>query len=249
MIKVSGVALAGVVGCAASASDLISNGSFESGPSQGCGWICVAAGSNELPGWSVVLNTIDRQYTSPPSCMPETWVAYDGNHSIDLNGCSVGGAIEQTIALEAGATYRLSFALTVNAYGTDEPGTVRRLELSIGQSKFEFGVTPTSDAIQPWLLHDVPFTAPSRLVTIRFKSLNNEHPNFWNGPVIDAVSLTETCPADVIENGVVDAIDLSAVLSSWGTDGGKYPRADVDANGAVDAIDLAMVLASWGACP
>lgn len=57
------------------------------------------------------------------------------------------------------------------------------------------------------------------------------------------------CYADVIPNGVVDGSDLAAVLGTWGTDGGIYPRADTNADGIVDGNDLAVVLGGWGACP
>lgn len=56
------------------------------------------------------------------------------------------------------------------------------------------------------------------------------------------------CTADVIENGVVDGADLSAVLAVWGTDGGLYPRADTNGDGVVDGQDLATVLGGWGPC-
>jgi hypothetical protein len=39
----------------------------------------------------------------------------------------------------------------------------------------------------------------------------------------------------------VDAIDLAAVLSGWGSPG----DADVDWSGQVDALDLASVLSAW----
>jgi hypothetical protein len=54
--------------------------------------------------------------------------------------------------------------------------------------------------------------------------------------------------ADVIETGVIDAVDLAAVISAWGTDGGKYPRADIDGSGEVDAADLTAILTYWGPC-
>ena len=59
----------------------------------------------------------------------------------------------------------------------------------------------------------------------------------------------DPCPADVIENGIIDSIDLSAVLGTWGTNGGDYPRADINHDGIVAAEDLGSVLAGWGACP
>lgn len=57
------------------------------------------------------------------------------------------------------------------------------------------------------------------------------------------------CPADVDFNGVVNAVDLAAILSVWGTSGGLYPRADINRDGTVGAADLSMLLGGWGACP
>jgi hypothetical protein len=61
-------------------------------------------------------------------------------------------------------------------------------------------------------------------------------------------SLAICCPEDIIEDGAVNAIDLAAILNTWGTDGGKFPRADVDGSGTVDGADLAAVLSAWGPC-
>jgi hypothetical protein len=57
------------------------------------------------------------------------------------------------------------------------------------------------------------------------------------------------CLADIDESGAVNAVDLAAILSNWGTNGGKYPRADIDGNGDIDGADLAAVLSAWGPCP
>lgn len=64
----------------------------------------------------------------------------------------------------------------------------------------------------------------------------------------DGVPDSCQCFGDVIENGVVDGSDLAAVLTTWGTDGGIYPRADTNSDGVVDGVDLATVLGSWGSC-
>jgi hypothetical protein len=59
----------------------------------------------------------------------------------------------------------------------------------------------------------------------------------------------DPCPGDITSNGIVDAIDLAAILTAWGTEGsGEFP-ADASRDGIVDAQDLALVLGSWGACP
>ena len=58
------------------------------------------------------------------------------------------------------------------------------------------------------------------------------------------------CPADVDFSGEVDGVDLSIVLTRWGTDGGKdYPAADIDGSDTIDGADLAAVLGKWGPCP
>lgn len=57
------------------------------------------------------------------------------------------------------------------------------------------------------------------------------------------------CPADVVIDGVVNGIDLAAVLSTWGTDAGAFPTADYNHDGIVDGLDLAGILSGWGTCP
>ena len=57
------------------------------------------------------------------------------------------------------------------------------------------------------------------------------------------------CLADVTGNGSVDAIDLAALMSSWGGDGSGEFDADVTNDGMVNGLDLAVILDGWGACP
>jgi hypothetical protein len=59
----------------------------------------------------------------------------------------------------------------------------------------------------------------------------------------------EPCAADIDGSGTVNAVDLAAILTVWGTDGGKYPRADINGDGEVNGPDLAAVLSNWGSCP
>ena len=56
------------------------------------------------------------------------------------------------------------------------------------------------------------------------------------------------CDADIDQTGVVDGVDLAALLGNWGTSGGAYPRADTNQDGIVDGVDLATVLNGWGMC-
>lgn len=58
----------------------------------------------------------------------------------------------------------------------------------------------------------------------------------------------EPCPGDVTGNGLVNPVDLTALLVDWGTDGDGEFDTDCNDDGIVDADDLAIVLAGWGPC-
>ena len=53
------------------------------------------------------------------------------------------------------------------------------------------------------------------------------------------------CPADLDGNDTVDGVDLSTLLSAWGT---SSADADIDGNSTIDAQDLTALLAAWGPC-
>jgi formylglycine-generating enzyme required for sulfatase activity len=59
----------------------------------------------------------------------------------------------------------------------------------------------------------------------------------------------QSCSADVNIDGVVDGVDLAAVLGAWGTDGQGFYDTDIDDNGVVSGSDLAYILGGWGTCP
>ena len=50
-------------------------------------------------------------------------------------------------------------------------------------------------------------------------------------------------PADVNGDGVVNVLDLLAVIAAWGSPGGPE---DVNSDGVVDVLDLLAVIAAWG---
>ena len=49
-------------------------------------------------------------------------------------------------------------------------------------------------------------------------------------------------------DGVVDGIDLGAILSAWGTSGGTIDT-DINNDGVVNGLDLSYILGGWGPCP
>ena len=68
-----------------------------------------------------------------------------------------------------------------------------------------------------------------------------------NGNLSGAAYLFDAgCRADLNEDGAVDAADLLALLSAWGTDGaGSDLALPLDVVNVSDLLDL---LAAWGPC-
>ena len=228
--------------------NLIQNGGFEFGPVQpDCSWVIHSLGSPFVSGWSVVTASVDRERLSlmcPPAL--ESWMSYEGEYTVDLDGDAAGGAIAQTVQTIPGVPYRLSFELTGNC----APGT-KRMSVEIGQVSTQFEHVCTASNPQAWSKKTIDFTAIDLQTTIVMRSLMNDG---RNGPVIDDVRLvvhpSDPCPGDISGNGAVDGVDLSVLLGVWGTDGsGGEFDADVTNDGIVNGADLTIILGGWGSCP
>ena len=74
----------------------------------------------------------------------------------------------------------------------------------------------------------------------------------WNivGPYTEVGSVSSVCDCrgDIDGNGLINALDIAALLTVWGTDGDSYPRTDGNHDGIVNAQDLAILLDAWGVC-
>ncbi len=115
------------------------------------------------------------------------------------------------------------------------------------------------DGLVAALVEDSTVTAGSRLLLLRLidqidcdgngtsdcEELASGAPDVNQNGVPDNCD----CVADISGSGTVDAVDMSALLSSWGSDGQGEFDSDVDNNGVVDAQDLGIVLSGWGPCP
>ncbi len=91
-------------------ANLITNGSFESGPDipENPGYLTLvntAPQANSITGWTVVLSSIDYIGTY--------WVASHGSRSLDING-NFNGGIQQAFATTIGTTYNVRFDMAGN---------------------------------------------------------------------------------------------------------------------------------------
>jgi choice-of-anchor C domain-containing protein len=183
-----------MMAAATSASaNLITNGSFESGPAISGGLLTInAPDSTTLPGWTVSANDLEVITSA-------IWPAADGDRSLDLNGLSNAALYQDVAALTPGAQYRLSFALSGNPFtGNDPVGTgdvIKNLRVTAGSTvgDFAFDVTPyhvpedSPVADMGWRAESMVFTATDALQRIEFASLDPG--NSFRGPALDNVSL------------------------------------------------------------
>ena len=161
-----------------SAANLIADGSFEGGPG---GATTLYAGSLLLPGWSILGGSID-------SVGGGNWQAADGTKFVDLDGFRSIGAIAQTVNVQNGQSYLLSFALAGNP---DAGPTVKQMGITWGNSSlgtFTFDITGKTEGNMGWVNYQMVVPATASQMTLTFTSLDAAG-NSW-GPMLDNVSLT-----------------------------------------------------------
>jgi choice-of-anchor C domain-containing protein len=231
------------------APNIILNGGFEIGASQtDCTWVVHSEGDSFVPGWTVIAASIDRVRISA-SCPPptESWMSFQGEFTIDLDGFTHGGAMSQMVATEPGSTYLLTFQLTGNC----APG-VKRMRVEIGSTQYPFEHACSGTNPQPWSEKSIEFTAAASTTNIVFRSLSTDG---RNGAVVDSVRLIRMDPqqptcrdADFFPDRNINGVDLGVLLSQWGAPT-QYTVADLNRDGVVDGVDLGIFLAFWGPCP
>ena len=115
------------------------------------------------------------------------WAAYEGEQSIDLNGCSPG-RIAQTLAIEPGRQYTVAFSYAGNP--VSDRGTKRfHVELD-GQNigGFSFDTSATDTTRMGWTRGQVGFASTEPSIELAFASDSQESSCY--GPALDNVTVT-----------------------------------------------------------
>ena len=163
-------------------ANLITNGSFEAGPSGIISWY--ATGSTDLTGWTVLgpVGSAD----SVEAVSAQFWPASDGNYSLDLNGTAPGG-VEQTFATVVGNKYLVSFDMAGNNAHTNY--TMRVAVDGQYQDYFYNKIGPTWE----WDHLTFEFIANSTSSTLSFSDVSD--PSLVGGgaagPALDNVVVSE----------------------------------------------------------
>lgn len=163
--------------------ELVTNGSFEDGPEPdptGPGFTPVEAGAATIPGWAVTRGSVD--YIGP------YWQHADGRRSVDLNG-NEPGAIAQTLRTRPGAKYRVTFRLSGNGCGGDNPAKVVAVSAAGGRAEFTIDMTGRTYEAMGWETRTWEFTATAAETPLEFASATDAPPAC--GPALDWVSVVE----------------------------------------------------------
>lgn len=175
-----------VFGVAVPVINLLSNGSFEIGPTQGC-YQNFSAGSNAISGWSVVRGSV----YSMLCCF---WQDGAGDRSLEFTADNApnpgeAGSIAQTVGTIAGHTYRLTFALAGNP--DNVPPTIKHLRVTAAaeSADFFFDVSGKSRGTMGWAYQQFVFTAVTEATRI---ALVGKDDNTCCGAAVDDVRLVDT---------------------------------------------------------
>jgi choice-of-anchor C domain-containing protein len=174
-------------------AELVTNGSFETGPSVGSqGYTTLTAtDSTSISGWTVSSGDIDYIGGSSPH-----WFAADGSASLDMNG-SQQGTIDQTLTTVAGKQYTLSFYLGPNPDGQFGKFLLFDAISNGGSGTSDFGGQQSQFAQYngetapntSWTQYSFIFTASTTSTLLQFQGAPASTPY---GPALDNVSVLES---------------------------------------------------------
>ncbi|MDD5363871.1 MAG: choice-of-anchor C family protein [Gallionellaceae bacterium] len=157
------------------ASNLISNGGFESYSTSGLvgghNFYTADAGSNAIDGWTIGGTSVDLIFGGSYGAVTGT--------SIDMLGSPGPGSLSQIFDTIAGQTYILTFDLSANT-GSDNTPAAKALYVSLNDAQVA-AYTGTSTITS----ESLSFTATSEHTTLSFAS----GPTGGSGAVLDNVAV------------------------------------------------------------
>ena len=170
---------------AATAAPIVSNGSFESGtngPGFG-GFATIPGSSAAISDWALVGGSVDW--------INGYWQANSGTHSVDMNGTTPGGTLQQSISTVLGQAYQLTFYLSANPDQLDAHPDSRALVASAGSTNgiftYKFDSPPNDHDHMNWAQYSLFFTATGSTTVLSFASAAPQ--NCCYGPALDDVAV------------------------------------------------------------
>jgi choice-of-anchor C domain-containing protein len=193
------------------AGQLLTNGSFESGPNPGGSFVQVNVGSTAITGWTVVNGAIDYKGYA-------YFDASNGSRSIDLHASPSMGGMEQIITTTPGSSYILTFDFGGNVGAPD----LKSMQVNVGPFSQVYTMNTAGRSFQNmgWRTETVQFTATSSSTTLTFVSTG---PASNKGPALDNVRLVELGKGNTMAERAIT--DYAASIHTVGTS--TFPTDDI----------------------
>ena len=174
--------------------------------------------------------------------------AFTGNHTENLNINLSPGSESLVTSGQGGAIYSILSSLAlVNCAFTDNTS---RFGGAVFNATSVASVTGCSFNANTALIYGGGMfnfeSSPVFVDTTVCANVPDQVRGDWTDFGGNLVTAFCVCPADFNRDGTVDGVDLTELLSAWGTDD-LVP--DMNGDGVVDGFDLKIILASWGPCP
>lgn len=167
-----------------SATQLVANGSFETGTAPVGIALLATNDTTSIPGWTVLSNGVNYVDNT-------VWDAADGTRSVELATIGGNGGVFQSISgFSAGSRYRLTFNISANPFDPAIRPKPSRVVVSVTGGVAEIyeytlnNVNTVRNMLYDTVSYD--FVAGGPTQNLQFRSLVGS--NF--GPVIDGVSIS-----------------------------------------------------------
>lgn len=179
--------------------------------------------------------------------------AIDGSEDIDGGATTLTSPVFDATQGDGDGDAALSYSRWLGSNGV--PGNdYLRTFLSNNNGATWVEVDVLFEDIRRWERREIriaDFMTPTSQMRVRFVAADAGSPSVAEAAVDDVRIITLGCasvPGDTNGDGVVNFVDLNAVLSSFGSSGAPgFAPGDVDADGDVDFADLNTVLSNFGA--
>jgi choice-of-anchor C domain-containing protein len=173
------VAAALLTATAANAVTLV-NGSFEDGTAIAPGgFVTLETGdTTSITGWTVLSDGIDYIGTY--------WQASEGSRSLDLSALTSGGILQSVSGFEVGKRYRITFDLSGNPDGGDNPKRMTMSATGGVAATYVYTLTDNTRADMNWTTLTYEFIASGIEQDIQFRSLELNP----SGTALDNVSIS-----------------------------------------------------------
>lgn len=215
-----GLTAIGLHATAASAQNLVTNGSFETNPLASGQYRDMLVGSDNLPGWTIIgvqgtyVTQVEKNYAGNPGY---TFSAQDGNIWLDLAGYSDNAAngVQQTVATTIGASYDFNFYVG-NITGGQYFGTQSLVNVVLNGVSFSC-VNTAQTFTMTWQSCGRSFVATSTSTTF---SISNGDPTSDFSNAIDNVTLQLSASI----SGVPEPATWASIIGGFGAMGGVLRR-------------------------